>query len=388
MEKLDKKSVKKDAEKKYEFKFYRYLGLVLLVLFSCIFTVSNLINSGETRKVIVEIVRNDYSEFFQYEIKNNDKSLGDIYDDYSNKHNISVDKLMAINIIYFGQDENRYLEPYIRPYIDKHNLSKADRKDLYEQVKREIKIIENKYTFKLIVKRFSPYVLAIIFLTIIMASSSFIRKRNRFEKNVINILVLLIGTYICYLSIISVKHEILINIAIVGILLEFIIENKSNLLKYVGGTVIICIVAASIFVKFDNKDMDLDKYNSENLVLVNNLQENSNIEDEQAIQEIGENLFFEMKKENMIEVNEPEDEVNKLIEEKKKLIFNDKTTNKPVFYVYLYNQIPIYRIVSVEGANSVKVYEGVLNPYMRSNLMKLERGKNVEKRRYKRNKKY
>lgn len=380
MEKLDKKGVKKDAEKKYEFKFYRYLGLVLLILFSCIFTVSNLINSGETRKVIAEIVRTDYSEFFQYEISNNDKCLEDIYDNYSNEHNISVAELMAANIIYFGQDENRYLKIYIRPYIDKHDLSKEDRRDLYENVKREIKIIENKYTFKLIVKRFSPYVLAIIFLTLIMAGSSFIRKRTRFEKNVINILVLLIGIYICYLSLINVKHGILINIAVVVTLLEFIIENKSNLLKYAGGTVIIFIVATSLFVKFDNKNIDLNKYNADNLVLVNNLQENSNIEGEQSIQEIGENLFSEMKKENMIEINESKDEVNKLIEKKNKLIFNNKITNKPVFYVYLYNEIPVYRVVSLEDANSIKVYEGVLNPYMRSNLMKLERGKKCRKK--------
>lgn len=380
MKNLCENDVKKDAEKKYEFKFYRYLGLVLIILFSCIVTVSNLINPEETRKVIAEIVRNDYSEFFQYEIYNNDKGLENIYDDYSKENNISVERLIALNTIYFGQDESRYLKPYMRSYINKYNLSEEDSRNLYKQVNKEIKVVENKYTFKLIVKRFSPYVLAIIFVTVLMGSSSFIRKRTRVEKKVINILVLLIGTYICYLSLINVKHGILINIAIIGALLEFIIDNKSKVLNYVGGTVVICIAIASLFVKFHNKNINLNKYSNDNLVLVNNLKENSNIEKGKDVKKIDRSLFSEMKKQNLIEVNEPEDQVNKLIEEKNKLIFKDKATDKPIFYIYLYNEMPIYRIVFFENTNSIKVYEGVLNPYMRSTLMKFQKGKSYRKK--------
>ena len=62
-----KKNINKDAEKKYEYRFYRYLGLVLIILFSCIVTVSNLINSYATNKLISQMVRKDYSDFFQYE---------------------------------------------------------------------------------------------------------------------------------------------------------------------------------------------------------------------------------------------------------------------------------------------------------------------------------
>ena len=54
---------------------------------------------------------------------------------------------------------------------------------------KEIKNIENKYIFKLIVKRFSPYILAIAFVTLIMGSASFIRKRNNVERIIINILI-------------------------------------------------------------------------------------------------------------------------------------------------------------------------------------------------------
>ena len=117
-----KKNINKDAEKKYEYRFYRYLGLILIILFSCIVTVSNLINSDATKKLISQMVRKDYSDFFQYELKNSDRSMQGIYDLYSKRENIYVYKLMALNTIYFGGDRNRYLEPYIRPYIDKYNL--------------------------------------------------------------------------------------------------------------------------------------------------------------------------------------------------------------------------------------------------------------------------
>ncbi len=49
---------------------------------------------------------------------------------------------MALNTIYFGRDENRYLEPYIRPYIEKYNLSQNDRIKLYEEVNKEIKTLK------------------------------------------------------------------------------------------------------------------------------------------------------------------------------------------------------------------------------------------------------
>lgn len=64
-----KKNINKDAEKKYEYRFYRYLGLVLIILFSCIVTVSNLINPGETKKLISELVRKGYSDFFSMNYK-------------------------------------------------------------------------------------------------------------------------------------------------------------------------------------------------------------------------------------------------------------------------------------------------------------------------------
>ena len=100
-----KKNINKDAEKKYEYRFYRYLGLVLIILFSCIVTVSNLINPGETKKLISELVRKDYSDFFQYELQNSDKSLQEIYDSYSKNENIEVYKLMALNTIYLVEIE-------------------------------------------------------------------------------------------------------------------------------------------------------------------------------------------------------------------------------------------------------------------------------------------
>ena len=45
----------------------------------------------------------------------------------------------------------------------------------------------------------------------------------------------------------------------------------------------------------------------------------------------------------------------------------------------LYNNIPVYRLALVKDGQIVKIYEGVLNPYMRSTLMKLERGKGHKK---------
>lgn len=381
MEKLNKKDIKKDAEKRYEFRFYRYLGLVLLILFSCIFTVSNLINPGETRKLIAEMVRYDYNEFFQYEIHNSKEPLEDIYDNYSKDNNVEVYKLMAINAIYFGQAENRYLEPYIGSYTQKHDLSKVERRRLYEEVNKEIKNIENNYTFQLMIKRFSPYILAIIFVTLIMGSNSFIRKRTKLEKNIINILVFLAGTYICYISIINVKYSIWINLAIMLTLTEFIIENKTKILEYLGGAIILIILAFSILSNLEGKNNELINNKSNELVLVNNFQDINCTEGEEVVQRIGKALYSEMLKENIIAIDESKDEVNKLIEDKQKLIFNDKKTNKPLFYMCLYNDIPIYRIVFCNDENSTMVYEGVLNPYMRSTLIKLEKGRKYIKRR-------
>ena len=45
----------------------------------------------------------------------------------------------------------------------------------------------------------------------------------------------------------------------------------------------------------------------------------------------------------------------------------------------LYNNIPIYRLALVKDGYIIKIYEGVLSPYMRSTLMKLERGKGYKK---------
>ncbi|XZJ41867.1 hypothetical protein ACSXCW_09415 [Clostridium perfringens] len=374
-----KKNINKDAEKKYEYRFYRYLGLVLIILFSCIVTVSNLINPGETKKLISELVRNDYSDFFQYELQNSDKSLEEIYDSYSKNENIEVYKLMALNTIYFGGDRNRYLEPYIRPYIDKYNLSQNDRMKLYEEVNKEIKNIENKYIFKLIVKRFSPYILAIAFVTLIMGSASFIRKRNNIERIIINIFIFLSGIYIYYLSIISVKHGIWINLAIMLALAEFIIENKTKLLEYIGGSIILIILALSILGKFECKTNELDKYDINKLVLVNNFEGANFVEGEQNIQRIGRALYSEMKKENMILIDNSNENINNLIENKEKIIFNSKETSKTVFYMCLYNNLPVYRLALVKDGQIIKIYEGVLNPYMRSTLMKLERGKSHKK---------
>lgn len=374
-----KKNINKDAEKKYEYRFYRYLGLVLIILFSCIVTVSNLINPGETKKLISELVRKDYSDFFQYELQNSDKSLQEIYDSYSKNENIEVYKLMALNTIYFGGDRNRYLEPYIRPYIDKYNLSQNDRLKLYEDVNKEIKNIENKYIFKLIVKRFSPYILAIAFVTLIMGSASFIRKRNNVEKIIINILIFLAGIYICYLSSISVKHGIWINLAIMLALSEFIIENKTKLLEYIGGSIILIILVLSILGKFEYKSNELDKYDVNKLVLVNNFQGANFANEEHDIQRSGRALYSEIKKENMILIDNSNENINNLIENKEKIIFNNKENNKPVFYMCLYNNIPVYRLALVKDGQIVKIYEGVLNPYMRSTLMKLERGKGHKK---------
>lgn len=374
-----KKNINKDAEKKYEYRFYRYLGLILIILFSCIVTVSNLINSDATKKLISQMVRKDYSDFFQYELKNSDRSMQGIYDSYSKRENIDVYKLMALNTIYFGGDRNRYLEPYIRPYIDKYNLSQNDRLKLYEDVNKEIKNIENKYIFKLIVKRFSPYILAIAFVTLMMGSASFIRKRNNVERIIINILIFLAGIYICYLSSISVKSGIWINLAIMMALAEFIIENKTKLLEYIGGSIILIILALSILGKFEYKSNELYKYDVNKLVLVNNFQGTNFANEEHDIQISGRALYSEIKKENMILIDNSNENINNLIENKEKIIFNNKENNKPVFYMCLYNNIPVYRLALVKDGQIVNIYEGVLNPYMRSTLMKLERGKGHKK---------
>ena len=353
--------------------------MILINLFSCIVTVSNLINSDATKKLISQMVRKDYSDFFQYELKNSDRSMQGIYDSYSKSENIDVYKLMALNTIYFGGDRNRYLEPYIRPYIDKYNLSQNDRLKLYEDVNKEIKNIENKYIFKLIVKRFSPYILAIAFVTLMMGSASFIRKRNNVERIIINILIFLAGIYICYLSSISVKSGIWINLAIMIALAEFIIENKTKLLECIGGAIILIILALSILGKFEYKSNELYKYDVNKLVLVNNFQGANFANEEHDIQRSGRALYSEIKKENMILVDNSNENINNLIENKEKIIFNNKENNEPVFYMCLYNNIPVYRLALVKDGQIVKIYEGVLNPYMRSTLMKLERGKGHKK---------
>ncbi len=82
----------------------------------------------------------------------------------------------------------------------------------------------------------------------------------------------------------------------------------------------------------------------------------------------------------MILIDNSNENINNLIENKEKIIFNNKENNKPVFYMCLYNNIPVYRLALVKEGQIVKIYEGVLNPYMRSTLMKLERGKGHKKK--------
>ena len=212
-----------------------------------------------------------------------------------------------------------------------------------------------------------------------MGSASFIRKRNNAEKIIINILIFLAGIYICYLSSISVKHGIWINLAIMLALAEFIIENKTKLLEYIGGSIILIILVLSILGKFEYKSNELDKYDVNKLVLVNNFQGANFANEEHDIQRSGRALYSEIKKENMILIDNSNENINNLIENKEKIIFNNKENNKPVFYMCLYNNIPVYRLALVKDGQIVKIYEGVLNPYMRSTLMKLERGKGHKK---------
>ena len=51
-------------------------------------------------------------------------------------------------------------------------------------------------------------------------------------------------------------------------LAEFIIENKTKLLEYIGGSIILIILVLSILGKFEYKSNELDKYDVNKLVLV------------------------------------------------------------------------------------------------------------------------
>lgn len=175
------------------------------------------------------------------------------------------------------------------------------------------------------------------------------------------------------------KHGIWINLAIMLALAEFIIENKTKLLEYIGGSIILIILVLSILGKFEYKSNELDKYDVNKLVLVNNFQGANFANEEHDIQRSGRALYSEIKKENMILIDNSNENINNLIENKEKIIFNTKENNKPVFYMCLYNNIPVYRLALVKEGQIVKIYEGVLNPYMRSTLMKLERGKGHKK---------
>lgn len=59
------------------------------------------------------------------------------------------------------------------------------------------------------------------------------------------------------------------------------------------------------------------------------------------------------------------------MESDKKITFVDKKSKNTICHIYLYKDIPIYRVVYFENNSNRKLYEGVLNPYMRSMVIKL-----------------
>ena len=125
-------------------------------------------------------------------------------------------------------------------------------------------------------------------------------------------------------------------------LAEFIIENKTKLLEYIGGSIILIILALSILGKFECKTNELDKYDINKLVLVNNFEGANFVEGEQNIQRIGRALYSEMKKENMILIDNSNENINNLIENKEKIIFNSKETSKLYFicvYIIIFQYI-------------------------------------------------
>lgn len=367
-----KRKIDEDAEKKCEVKFYRYLVLILIILFSCIFTFSNLINPEETRDLIWELVRRDYNDFFRYEIENNESSIDEIYELYSKNKDIEVETLMALNTMYFGKYENRYLEAYIRPYIDRFDLKQDERIKLYKKVNTEIKNIERKYTCILSFKRFLPYIVSLIFLIVLMYISSIIHKFDNNNKRIITLLLFFIGGLICIFSILNLKEGIWINIAILLGLIEFTIENKINIVKYMGGALALIILSLSIFrIQYDRNN--IASYDADNLFLSSNLEKVELVEEEQDIQRGGQALYSEIKKEKLILIGSTTEELKNLVENESKVVFISKEDNMPIFYLCLYNGLPVYRLVFVKDGYIERVYEGVLNPYMKSTLRSLEK---------------
>lgn len=371
MIKIKKREINKDAEKSCEIRFYRYLVLILIILFSCIFTFSNLVSRGETKNLIWESVRQDYNDFFKYEIENSNKSLYEIYNFYSNEENIDVCKLMALNSIYFGKDENRYLEPYVRPYIDEYDLKQEERIKLYKEVNKDIKSIERRYTCKLSFKRFLPYILSLVFLIVLMYISSSISKKEKGKKRIMSLLVFFIGGLICLFSILNLKEGIWISLAISLALIEFTLENRIKPIKYVLGAFILICMILTIF-KFQYDKDNLGGYDTGNIFLENNFKDTNLPDREQDIQRTGQVLYSEIKNEKLILVADSEKELESLKNNERKIVFFNKESNSPMFYLCLYDGLPVYRVVLIKDGNPNKAYEGILNPYMKRTLMTLE----------------
>lgn len=368
-----KKNIKKSLENKYEFRFYKYLVFILLILFSCIITVSSLINPTQARKIIAMEVRLNYNDFFTYEIDNSYKGLEYVYDTYSSENNICIEKLMAINIIYFGQDENRYLEPYIRGYIDNKTLYNRSKKNLYISVNRETQSIENSYVFKIVAKRFLPYVLAIIFVTSIMFSISFMKKRKAIEKIIFGIILFIMGAFICYLSFYSFMNGILLSIAIVGATGEFTIGVECKSLKWFECIFLFVILSIILLASNNNTNNSVLGCRNSELFLVDNLENKIGDKKQGTIQALGNNLLNELKKSQMIEINIDNSKMGNLLNaDNNRLVFKDNITRDNVFFIYFYKDIPVYRFVCVNGYTDISIYEGVFNPYMRSIITKLD----------------
>lgn len=377
-----KSEANKRLEEKYEFRFYRYLLFILLILFSCIITVSGLINQIQYKKLVAKEVRLSYDSFFTYEIENSYKGLEYVYDSYSNEHNIPLEKLIAINIIYFGQDENRYLEPYIRKYIDSKSLSDNDKQRLYILVNKEVKKIEDMYAIKIMVKRFLPYILAIIFVTLVMWSIVFFKNRKPIYKLILGIIYFILGAFICYLSSYSLSNGILMDIAIVGSIGEFTIESGSRRLKFIEGAFLFVVLGIILITPSNKSITPFLGIRNNNLFLVDNLNNSIKIGNERKFRSLGNALLNEISKNQMIEINVKNKKIDDLLKDKNNLLFENKDKKENTFLICFYKDIPIYRFVTIKG-KYVRAYEGVLNPYMRSIIIKLGGGERYKHREFK-----
>ncbi len=366
--KLNKNNIRNN----YEFRFYKYLTFIFIILFSCIITVSNLTNFKKVRKLIADEVRIDYNDFFDYEIENSNDGLEKIYSNYSNISRVPIEKLIAINVIYYCQDNNMYLEPYMRSYVDNKYLSKDEKKELYIAVDKEIKRIENIYTVNLMFKRFSPYILSIIFVTFIMCGISLIKNLSNREKIFLGILVFVLGIYICYISFYSLGSELLISLSIIGSVFEFAKNIDCDFIKNLRFIFLVFIVFIFIFVGNENiRINNIGNYNSNDILMINNLKKVSCSDDTDRYKRLGLILFSELNKTNLIEINENKEYIDNLIKSKNKITFIDRRNKNVICYVYFYENMPTYRLIYFENNSNRKLYEGVLNPYMRSIIIKL-----------------